>query len=663
MATDPQRDAPWVMRTYSGHSTARASNELYRTNLAKGQTGLSIAFDLPTQTGYDPDAPEAAGEVGKVGVPVVHLGHMKELLDGIPVQDMNTSMTINATAAWLLGLYVAHAQDKRVDPALLSGTTQNDIVKEYLSRGTYIFPPGPSLRLTVDTIAYTVRHAPKWNPINVCSYHLQEAGATPVQEIAYALATAIGVLDGVRASGKIDDSELPAVVGRISFFVNSSVRFVEETCKMRAFTGLWDRICHERYGVEDPKLRRFRYGVQVNSLGLTEQQPENNAQRIVLETLGVTLSKDARARAMQLPAWNEALGLPRPWDQQWSLRMQQVLAFESDLLEYGDIFEGSVVVEGKTAELAEAASAELADVEALGGAFEAIDELKRRLVRSQAERVRRIETGAQKVVGVNCFTETAASPLLGDGEIENILRVDHRVEAEQIADVERWRAARDGTAVRAALDELRRAATDERPEGNIMEATIALAHAGGTTGEWAGALREVFGEFRAPTGVSGGVGRRGDDLAPIRLRTRALADRTGGPPRFLVAKPGLDGHSNGAEQIAVAARDAGFEVIYQGIRLTPAQIVAAARDEDVDIVGLSILSGSHLELVPDVLDRLRAAGSTAAVVVGGIIPPDDAELLLGKGVASIYTPKDYSFDRIMEDLVALAAHQRAATPV
>ena len=535
-------------------------------------------------------------------------------------------------------------------------------MKEYLSRGTYIFPPGPSLRLTVDTIAYTVRHAPKWNPINVCSYHLQEAGATPVQEIAYALATAIGVLDGVRASGKIDESELPAVVGRISFFVNSSVRFVEETCKMRAFTGLWDRICRERYGVEDPKLRRFRYGVQVNSLGLTEQQPENNAQRIVLETLGVTLSKDARARAMQLPAWNEALGLPRPWDQQWSLRMQQVLAFESDLLEYGDIFEGSVVVEGKTAELAEAASAELADVEALGGAFEAIDELKRRLVRSQAERVRRIETGEQKVVGVNCFTETAASPLLGDGEIENILRVDHRVEAEQIADVERWRAGRDGTAVRAALDELRRAATDEGPEGNVMEATIALAHAGGTTGEWAGALREVFGEFRAPTGVSGGVGRRGDDLAPIRLRTRALADRTGGPPRFLVAKPGLDGHSNGAEQIAVAARDAGFEVIYQGIRLTPAQIVAAARDEDVDIVGLSILSGSHLELVPDVLDRLRAAGSTAAVVVGGIIPPDDAELLLGKGVASVYTPKDYSFDRIMEDLVALAERQRAATP-
>ena len=665
MADDPQkRDAPWVMRTYSGHSTARASNQLYRTNLAKGQTGLSIAFDLPTQTGYDPDAPEAAGEVGKVGVPVAHLGHMTELLEGIPVEDMNTSMTINATAAWLLSLYVAHAQDRGVDSALLSGTTQNDIVKEYLSRGTYIFPPGPSLRLTVDTIAYTVRHAPKWNPINVCSYHLQEAGSTPVQEIAYALATAIGVLDGVRASGKISESELPAVVGRISFFVNAGVRFVEETCKMRAFDQLWDRICRERYGVEDPKLRRFRYGVQVNSLGLTEQQPENNVQRIVLESLGVTLSKSARARALQLPAWNEALGLPRPWDQQWSLRMQQVLAFESDLLEYGDIFEGSVVIEAKTAELAEAATAELAEVEALGGAFEAIDELKRRLVSSQAERVRRIESGRQKVIGVNCFTETAPSPLLGDGEFDNVMRVDHGVEAQQIEEVERWRAERDAAAVRAALDELRRAANDDGPGGNIMEATIALAHAGGTTGEWAGALRDVFGEFRAPTGISGGVGHRGDDvgLEPVRLRSKALAERTGGPPRLLVAKPGLDGHSNGAEQFAVAARDAGFEVIYQGIRLTPAQIVAAALDEDVDIVGLSILSGSHLELVPDVLDRLRAAGSTAAVVVGGIIPPEDAELLLGKGVASVYTPKDFSFDRIMEDLVALAERQRAATP-
>src|SRR5271154_2475880 len=622
MGQDTPRDAPWVMRTYSGHSTARASNELYRNNLAKGQTGLSIAFDLPTQTGYDPDSPEAAGEVGKVGVPVAHRGHMEELLADIPVAEMNTSMTINATAAWLLGLYVAHAQDRGVDPALLSGTTQNDIVKEYLSRGTYIFPPGPSLRLTVDTIAYTVRHAPKWNPINVCSYHLQEAGSTPVQEIAYALATAIGVLDGVRASGKIEDAELPAVVGRISFFVNSSVRFVEETCKMRAFTAMWDRICAERYGVADPKLRRFRYGVQVNSIGLTEQQPENNVPRIVLESLGVTLSKSARARAMQLPAWNEALGLPRPWDQQWSLRIQQILAFETDLLEYGDIFEGSTVIQAKTAELIEAAGAELADVEALGGAFGAIDELKARLVRSQSERVRRIETGEQRVVGVNCFTETAPPPLPGDGEIENILKVDHRIEAEQIADGERWRARRDQAAFRRALDALRQVAEDDGPGGNIMEATIALAHAGGTTGEWAGALRQIFGEFRAPTGVSGGGGRRGDalGLAPVLARTRALAERTGGPPRLLVAKPGLDGHSNGAEQIAVAARDAGFEVIYQGIRLTPAQIVAAARDEDVDIVGLSILSGSHMELVPDILDRLRIAGVGAAVVVGGIIP-------------------------------------------
>ncbi len=657
------RDAPWVMRTYSGHSTAPVSNELYRNNLAKGQTGLSIAFDLPTQTGYDPDSPEAAGEVGKVGVPVAHRGHMEELMYEIPVDKMNTSMTINATAAWLLGLYVAHAQDRGVDPRLLSGTTQNDIVKEYLSRGTYIFPPGPSLRLTIDTIAYTVRHAPKWNPINVCSYHLQEAGATPTQEVAYALATAIGVLDGVRQSGKIDPSEFPAVVGRISFFVNSSVRFVEETCKMRAFTAMWDRICRDRYGVEDPKLRRFRYGVQVNSLGLTEQQPENNVPRIVLEALGVTLSKDARARAMQLPAWNEALGLPRPWDQQWSLRIQQILAFESDLLEYDDIFEGSKVIEAKTAAMIEAADAELEDVEALGGAFAAIDELKTRLVRSQAERVRRIETGEQRVVGVNSFTETAPSPLTAQGDIENILKVDHRVEAAQIADVERWRSNRDQSEVRRAIDALRRVAEDEGPDANVMEATIALAHAGGTTGEWAGALREVFGEFRAPTGVGGGgMGHRRSDLEPLIARTRALGATTGGPPRLLVAKPGLDGHSNGAEQIAVAARDVGFEVIYQGIRLTPAQIVAAARDEDVDIVGLSILSGSHMELASDILDRLRSAGVGAAVVVGGIIPPDDAEVLLGKGVSSVYTPKDYSFDRIMSDLVGLAEHQRAAIP-
>ncbi|MHB8221200.1 MAG: protein meaA [Acidimicrobiales bacterium] len=651
------RDKPWMMRTYSGHSTARASNELYRTNLAKGQTGLSVAFDLPTQTGYDPDAPEAAGEVGKVGVPVVHLGHMRQLMDGIPVADMNTSMTINATAAWLLGLYVANAQDQGVDPAVLTGTTQNDIVKEYLSRGTFIFPPGPSLRLTVDTIAYTVRHLPRWNPVNVCSYHLQEAGATVVQEIAYALATAIGILDAVRDSKKIDPADLPTVVGRISFFVNSGVRFVEETCKMRAFTTMWDRICRERYGVGDEKLRRFRYGVQVNSLGLTEQQPENNIPRIVLETLGVTLSADARARAIQLPAWNEALGLPRPWDQQWSLRIQQILAFESDLLEYGDIFEGSTVIAKRTDELVSEATAELEDVLALGGAFEAIDELKSRLVRSQSERVRRIENGEQQVVGVNCFTETAPSPLL-DGGATTILKVDPAVESELRADVAAWRRDRDQAAVTRALDELRRVAADPGPAANIMEPTIALAHAGGTTGEWAGALREVFGEYRAPTGVSGGTGHRLVELAPVLARTRTLAEATGGPPRLLVAKPGLDGHSNGAEQIAVAARDAGFEVIYQGIRLTPAQIVAAARDEDVDVVGLSILSGSHMDLVPDVVDRLRTAGVDAAVIVGGIIPPEDAEVLRGKGVAAVYTPKDFELDRIMEELVTLVEHQR-----
>jgi (2R)-ethylmalonyl-CoA mutase len=654
-----RREKPWVMRTYSGHSSARASNSLYRTNLAKGQTGLSIAFDLPTQTGYDPDAPEAAGEVGKVGVPVAHLGHMNQLMDGIPVETMNTSMTINATAAWLLGLYIAHAEDAGVDPHELSGTTQNDIVKEYLSRGTYIFPPGPSRRLIVDMIAYTVRHVPKWNPINVCSYHLQEAGATPTQELAYALATAIGVLDAVRDSGKIDPSELPAVVGRISFFVNAGIRFVEETCKVRAFTRLWDQICRERYGVQDPLLRRFRYGVQVNSLGLTEAQPENNVPRIVLETLGVTLSRDARARALQLPAWNEALGLPRPWDQQWSLRIQQILAFETDLLEYDDIFEGSVVIEAKTAELAEAAMTELSDVLALGGAFEAVDELKRRLVGSQADRVRRIETGELQVVGVNCFTETEPSPLAAglDGAA-SIMRVDPAEEAHLRDDVVAWRAGRDEARVRQALDALRRAAED--PDTNVMPATIALAHAGATTGEWAQVLREIFGEYRAPTGISGGVGHRGNEVAGVRARSRALAERTGGPPRLLVAKPGLDGHSNGAEQIAVAARDAGFEVIYQGIRLSPEQIVAAARDEDVDLVGISILSGSHLDLVPDILDRLRAAGLDVPVIVGGIIPPDDAKILRDKGVAAVYTPKDFDFGRIMDELVTLVEEHRAA---
>ena len=654
------------MRTYSGHSTATASNALYRTNLARGQTGLSIAFDLPTQIGYDPDSPEAAGEVGKVGVPVAHLGHMKQLMDQIPVETMNTSMTINATAAWLLGLYIANAEDQGADPSKLSGTTQNDIMKEYLSRGTFIFPPLPSLRLTVDTIAYTVRNVRRWNPINVCSYHLQEAGATPEQEVAYALATAIGVLDAVRDSGQVPEAEFPSVVGRISFFVNAGVRFVEETCKMRAFTALWERICTERYGVEDEKLKRFRYGVQVNSLGLTEAQPENNVPRIVLESLGVTLSKRARARALQLPAWNEALGLPRPWDQQWSLRIQQILAFESDLLEYGDVFDGSKVIEAKTTEIAEASWAELQDVLSLGGAFEAIDELKSRLVGSQSERVHRIETGEQQVIGVNSFTETADSPLAPAVDAEgggigsagaSILRVDPAVEAELREDVERWRAARDNGAVQRAIDDLRRAADDD---DNVMPATIALAHAGGTTGEWAGALREVFGEYRAPTGVSGGVGHRGNELSAVVARAKAMAEHAGGPPKLLVAKPGLDGHSNGAEQIAVAARDAGFEVIYQGIRLTPAQIVAAARDEDVDVLGISILSGSHLELVPEIVDRLHAAGLDIPVTVGGIIPTEDAEVLKGKGVASVYTPKDFELGQIMDDLLDLAESHRAA---
>ncbi|MEI8403768.1 MAG: protein meaA [Actinomycetes bacterium] len=654
-----ERAKPWVMRTYSGHSTAEASNALYRTNLAKGQTGLSIAFDLPTQTGYDPDAPEASGEVGKVGVPVAHLGHMAALLDQIPVGEMNTSMTINATAAWLLALYIANAEDQGVDPAVLTGTTQNDIVKEYLSRGTYIYGPVPSRRLIVDMIAYTVRHVPKWNPINVCSYHLQEAGATPVQEIAYALATAIGVIDAVRDSGKLDADEIPALVGRISFFCNAGIRFVEETAKMRAFTKMWDVICLERYGVQDPAKRRFRYGVQVNSLGLTEQQPENNVQRIVLEALGVTLSADARARALQLPAWNEALGLPRPWDQQWSLRIQQVLAFETDLLEYGDIFEGSVVMEAKTAELMEAAQAELDEVLSLGGAFEAIDELKSRLVRSQAERVARIEAGEQKVIGVNSFVETADSPLVDENGLEAIMKVDPLVENQLKEDVASWRATRDEAAVTAALAELKRVAVSEDVADNIMIPSIALAHAGGTTGEWAAALRDVFGEYRAPTGVAGGVGRRGSSMAAVAARTASM-EESGGRPRLLVAKPGLDGHSNGAEQIAVAARDAGFEVVYQGIRLTPEQIVAAARDEDVDLIGISILSGSHLELVPEILDRARIAGVEAKVIVGGIIPPDDARVLLDKGVAAVYTPKDYELVEIMDDMVDLVIAHRAS---
>jgi (2R)-ethylmalonyl-CoA mutase len=649
-------DKPWVMRTYSGHSSAKASNELYRRNIEKGQTGLSIAFDLPTQIGYDPDAVEAAGEVGKVGVPIAHLGHMTELLQGINPGEMNTSMTINATAPWLLGCYVANADLQGAKHSELQGTTQNDLVKEYLSRGTYIFPPEASLRLTVDLVTYTVREVPKWNPINVCSYHLQEAGATPVQEVAYALATAIAVLDAVRSSGQVAEQDMAQVVGRISFFVNAGLRFVEETCKMRAFSRMWERICTERYGVTDPKLRRFRYGVQVNSLGLTEQQPENNLPRIVLETLGVTLSRDARARAIQLPAWNEALGLPRPWDQQWSLRIQQILAFETDLLDYDDLLEGSKVVEAKVSEIDEAASAELAEVLEMGGAFEGIEELKSRLVASQAERLHRIETGEDKVVGVNCFTESEPSPLHRAADpAGSILTVDPAVEAELCEDVARWRRSRDSSAVAEALDALRRAAGSG---ANLMPATVGLAHAGGTTGEWAGALREIFGEFRAPTGVSGGVGHRGGELAGAAERVSAITAGSGAPPRLLIGKPGLDGHSNGAEQIAVAARDAGFEVVYAGIRSTTAELAAAALDEDVDVIGLSILSGSHLELVSDLLEQLRAKGVDTPVVVGGIIPESDQQVLLSAGVAAIYTPKDYSMGVILADIADLVSKHR-----
>ncbi|MAT06636.1 MAG: protein meaA [Acidimicrobiaceae bacterium] len=651
MSEPPTRDRPWMMRTYSGHSTAAASNALYRTNLSRGQTGLSIAFDLPTQTGYDPNSEMARGEVGKVGVPVAHLGHMRTLLDGIPPGEMNTSMTINASASWLLALYVANAEEQGVSSADLRGTTQNDIVKEYLSRGTYIFPPVPSRRLIVDMIAWCSQHAPKWNPMNVCSYHLQEAGATPVQEIAYSLATAIDVLDAVRDSGQVSDDDFGQVFGSISFFVNAGIRFVEEICKLRAMTEMWDRLGEERYGVTDPKARRFRYGVQVNSLGLTEAQPENNVQRIVLEMLGVSLSKRARARSIQLPAWNEALGLPTPWDQQWSLRMQQVLALETDLLEYDDLFDGSHVIEAKTAELRAAAQAELDDVLAQGGAFEAVDTLKSRLVASMADRTRRIENGDQTVVGVNAFTETADGPLGGS---EAILTVDPAVGAEMIADVVAWRSDRDQATVDAALAELARVA---RTDENIMPATIALAKAGGTTGEWGAVMREVFGEFRAPTGVGGALGGVTGKLADVAARVR---DLDGGPPRLLVAKPGLDGHSNGAEQIAVAARDAGMEVIYSGIRLTLDQIVASARDEDPDVIGVSILSGSHMELLPDLVGKLRAEGVDSAVVAGGIIPEADRRPLLDAGIAAVYTPKDFQLASIMSDIVDLTIRHRAS---
>ncbi len=646
-----RRDEPWLMRTYSGHSTAAASNELYRMNLAKGQTGLSIAFDLPTQTGYDPDHILARGEVGKVGVPVAHLGHMRTLLNGIPPAEMNTSMTINAPAAWLLALYVANAQEQGANTAQLRGTTQNDILKEYLSRGTFIFPPAASRRIIVDMIVWCSQHAPKWNPMNVCSYHLQEVGATPVQEIAFSLANAIDILDAVRASGKVSDEQFPQVFASISFFVNAGIRFVEEVCKMRAFTELWDRIGLERYGISDERARRFRYGVQVNSLGLTEAQPENNVQRIVLEMLAVTLSKSARARSVQLPAWNEALGLPRPWDQQWSLRMQQVLAFETDLLEHEDIFNGSHVIEARTAELADAAWKEMIEIVELGGAFDAVDSLKGRLVSSMAERTRRIEIGEQTVVGVNRFIETTDSPL---GGTDNILKVDHRVEQQMVDDVAAWRNARNQVAVETALANLRSAAENG---DNIMDASIELAKAGGTTGEWGEVLRQVFGEYRAPTGVGAAAGRRTTELADVAEYVRTIP---GGPPKFLVAKPGLDGHSSGAEQIAVAARDSGMEVVYSGIRLTPAQIAASARDEDPDVIGLSILSGSHLQLVPDVIAELAAVGVTAPVVLGGIIPESDRDGLLANGVKAIYTPKDFDIARIMRDIAEIAAAYRAS---
>ncbi len=644
------------MRTYSGHSSARESNDLYRTNLAKGQTGLSVAFDLPTQTGYDPDHQLSRGEVGKVGVPVPHLGEMRTLFDQIPLDEMNTSMTINATAMWLFSMYLSIATEQGIAPEKLSGTTQNDIVKEFLSRGTYIFPPEASRRLTVDLVCFTVLNVPNWNPINVCPYHYQEVGATPVQEIAYGLATACGILDAVRDSGQVSEEEFPEVVGRISFFVDAGIRFIEEMCKMRAFSRLWEEICTERYGVTDPKLRRFRYGMQVNSLGLAENQPENNVPRIVLEMLGVTLSRDARARAVQLPCWNEALGLPTPWDQQWSLRMQQVLAYETDLLEYDDIFAGSTVIETKTTELADAARKELDWVLDGGGAFEMIDSMKSRLVQSNAERVRRIESGEQLVVGVNSFTETALSPLTEIAADKAIVTVDPKAEIEQIERLEQWRAQRDETSVAAAISELTKlAATKE----NLVPASVALVQAGGTVGEWAQALRSVFGEYRAPTGVSG-VSAPAGDLTAVRERIAQATKGLGGPLRLLVGKPGLDGHSSGAEQIAVAARDVGFEVIYQGIRLTPEQIVAVARDEDVDIVGLSILSGSHRELVPAVVRLLNEAGVDAPVIVGGIIPDADSEEMTAAGVAAVFTPKDYKIAEIMDEIAILAIARRQA---
>ncbi|MEZ5828956.1 MAG: protein meaA [Hyphomicrobiales bacterium] len=644
-----KRDKPWMFRTYAGHSTAKASNELYRKNLAKGQTGLSIAFDLPTQTGYDSDEALARGEVGKVGVPISHLGDMRHLLEGIPLSEMNTSMTINATAAWLLALYVSLADEQGADRTKLTGTVQNDILKEYLSRGTYVFPPAPSLRLIKDVIVFTSREMPKWNPTNVCSYHLQEAGATPAQELAFALATAQAVLDEVKTSGEVSDQDFPRVVGAISFFVNAGVRFITEVSKMRAFVDLWDEITKNRYGVDDPKLRRFRYGVQVNSLGLTEQQPENNVYRILLSMLAVVLSKKARARAVQLPAWNEALGLPRPWDQQWSLRLQQIVAYETDLLEYADIFDGSEAIDRKVEELKEQARAELSKIDAMGGAVAAIDYMKEALIASNAERVAAIERGDQILVGVNAYTETEPSPL--DSGAEGIITVPETVEIGQIAELQKWRQQRDDKAVRQALKELKEAASEGR---NIMPPSIAAAKVGVTTGEWGGVLREVFGQYRAPTGIGAKHSIDEERLKEVRELVAKVSGKLGRTLTFVVGKPGLDGHSNGAEQIAVRADDVGMNVVYDGIRLTPAEIVEQAKEAKAHVVGLSILSGSHVSLVRDVVQKLREAGmGDVPVVVGGIIPPEDVNILKQCGASAIYTPKDFQLNEIMTGIVNL----------
>ncbi len=648
-----ERDRPWMMRTYAGHSTAKASNELYRRNLAKGQTGLSIAFDLPTQTGYDPDDELARGEVGKVGVPISHRGDMAALMDGIPLGEMNTSMTINATAAWLLALYIVTAEQEGVAQDQLQGTTQNDIIKEFLARGTYAFPPAPSMRLIADMIAYTVEHVPRWNPINICSYHLQEAGATPVQEIAYAMSNAIAVLDAARE--RVEPERMEQVFGRISFFVNAGVRFIEEHAKLRAMSILWEQIGTERYGVQDPRHLRFRYGVQVNSLGLTEAQPENNVQRIVLEALAVTLGRDTRARAIQLPAWNEALGLPRPWDQQWSLRIQQVLAYETDILEYGDIFEGSKVMDGLVEELLEGARAEMDVVAQQGGAVEAVPYMKAALVDSHRERLRRIESGEQVVVGQNRFEETEESPLTADAE-GGILVVDPALEAEQVEAVRAWRAGREEGAVLQALEQLASVASGDGGDTNLMVPTIAAARAGATTGEWAATLRGVFGSYRAPTGVGeASAGSSNGELTELRAEVERLQEQLGRRPKMLVGKPGLDGHSNGAEQVALRARDAGMDVVYDGIRLTPAQIATSALQEGVHVIGLSILSGSHRELIPAVMEALRERGVRAPVIVGGIIPEQDVPDLLQDGAAAVYTPKDFDITRIMREIVALLA--------